>query len=304
VLDPVISPGAYQTAVDYRLFSSLFEPAVGTSTAASTFGLNAGFLFFPEVSLPVLTATAGDSQASLSWTAAQGFLGWTVSGYNIGQSGSAGGPYTYTSAGNTLSKTVTGLANNTTYYFVVRVEDIFGASVATSSEASVIPQTTAVLAGAGGGGFFGRLGRLFVFEPCVSRVPGDLNCDGRVDLLDFSIFLAFMTRVGPNPADFNADRVVNFRDLSFLLAGWTGRLITPTLEPAITPSPVATTDRSISAAFQRLGRTTAAVGSILPRPPAAVGGTRPGLWTKFNQFFARAVAGAVDFIASLLNFRR
>jgi hypothetical protein len=85
VLDPVIYPAGYGTSSDYQLWSSVSQLGIGTSTATS-FTVHGGFLPFPSVTTPVISATAGNAQVALSWTAATGFLGWTVSGYNVGQS--------------------------------------------------------------------------------------------------------------------------------------------------------------------------------------------------------------------------
>lgn len=60
-------------------------------------------------------------------------------------------------------------------------------------------------------------------KPC--DIAFDLNCDGSIGLKDFSIFLAVQNRPVPNPADFNKDNKIDFRDLSILLSGWTGRLL-------------------------------------------------------------------------------
>src|SRR3989338_6196827 len=139
ILEPVLQPAGYSTSSGYSLIGTISQIAIGTSTASS-FNLSGGFLFFPFASSPVVTAAAGDGQVSLSWTASQGFLGWTVSGYNVGQSTSPGGPYTFSaSLGSGTNSTRTGLTNGTTYSFVVRAEDAFGNSVATSSEVYSTP---------------------------------------------------------------------------------------------------------------------------------------------------------------------
>lgn len=91
------------------------------------------------VTTPVVYPTGGDASVGLSWTASQGFSGWTVSGYNVGISTTSGGPYTFTEAGNTTTKNYTGLTNGTRYYFVVRAEDTYANSIVTSTEVSSIP---------------------------------------------------------------------------------------------------------------------------------------------------------------------
>lgn len=154
VLDPVIFPGGFSTSTDFQLTGVITQLATGTSTDSS-FRVNAGFLFFPFVNTPVVSATAGDAQVSLSWTVSVGALGWTVSNYNVGRSTTSGGPYTYSSVGSTTSATVSSLTNGTTYFFVVRPEDAFGNSIATSTQVSATPAAAAApppAAGGGGGG--------------------------------------------------------------------------------------------------------------------------------------------------------
>jgi hypothetical protein len=145
ISNPVItSGGGYSSSANFGLQSSIGQIGIGTSSAAS-FGLNAGFLYFPYVTTPAISATPGNGQVSLSWTAANGILGWTASGYDIGYSTVSGGPYTFgSSLGNVLSATQAGLNNGTTYYFVVRVEDAFQNIIAISSQVSAAPVAPSV----------------------------------------------------------------------------------------------------------------------------------------------------------------
>lgn len=128
VLDPVISSAGFSTSTSFQLLGTLAQIGTGTSTASS-FNVSAGFLYFPFVTTPIVTATGGDAQVSLTWSGSAGFVGWTVSGYSIGQSTAPGGPYTYTSVGNVTGSTRTGLTNGTPYYFIVRPEDAFGNTI-------------------------------------------------------------------------------------------------------------------------------------------------------------------------------
>jgi len=202
---------------------------------------------FPFSSTPVVTPTAGDAQVSLSWTAATALVGWSVGGYNVGQSTVSGGPYTYTSVGAVTSSTRTGLSNGTTYYFVVRVEDAFGNSIATSTEVSEAP-----VAGAAppsepepgpvstGGPILEIYKRLFdpIRELVIRCSRSDLNCDGRVDLFDVGILfywwdrpltqqpftnrLANILGLGRPSPDIIKDDIVDISDLSIILFDWTG----------------------------------------------------------------------------------
>ncbi|MBW7474088.1 S8 family serine peptidase [Paenibacillus oenotherae] len=99
------------------------------------------FAVLPAPATPTgLTATAGTSQASLSWSAAS-----NATGYNVKRSTSSGGPYTTVGTNvSATSFTDTGLANNTTYYYVVSAVNSTGES-ANSAQASVTLQTNGLL---------------------------------------------------------------------------------------------------------------------------------------------------------------
>src|SRR3989344_1266471 len=77
--DPVIGVGGYGSSTSFRMFGVISDINTGTSTSLS-FGNNFGFLYYPFVSTPIVSATGGNGQVSLSWTASEGFLGWNVSG--------------------------------------------------------------------------------------------------------------------------------------------------------------------------------------------------------------------------------
>src|SRR5207244_5153571 len=61
-----------------------------------------------------VTATAGNGQVTLSWSASSG-----ATSYNVKRSTTSGGPYTTVASPTTTSYTDTGLTNGTTYYYVV-----------------------------------------------------------------------------------------------------------------------------------------------------------------------------------------
>lgn len=61
-------------------------------------------------------------------------------------------------------------------------------------------------------------------QPCDGKRPGDINCDGKVNIKDFSILLFYWKQLNPvnARADINADGTVNIKDLSIMLFWWTG----------------------------------------------------------------------------------
>jgi fibronectin type 3 domain-containing protein len=74
-----------------------------------------------------LTATAGNAQVSLSWTASSG-----ATSYNVKRATVTGGPYTTVASPTTTSDTDTGLTNGTTYYYVVSAVNSAGQSANSS----------------------------------------------------------------------------------------------------------------------------------------------------------------------------
>jgi len=80
-----------------------------------------------------LTATAGDTQVSLTWSASSG-----ATSYNVKRSGTSGGPYTQIAAPTSTSYTDTALSNGTTYYYVVSATNSSGES-ANSAQVVAVP---------------------------------------------------------------------------------------------------------------------------------------------------------------------
>jgi fibronectin type 3 domain-containing protein len=81
-----------------------------------------------------LTATAGNARVTLIWPAVSG-----ASSYNLKRSLTNGGPYALVSNVTTTNYTDAGLANGTTYYYVVSALNPAGEST-NSAQASVNPQ--------------------------------------------------------------------------------------------------------------------------------------------------------------------
>jgi hypothetical protein len=61
-----------------------------------------------------------------------------------------------------------------------------------------------------------------VEKSCLT-IRGDLNCDGRVNLIDFSIMIFWYKKPNPKPlVDLNSDGIVNLVDFSIMASNWTG----------------------------------------------------------------------------------
>lgn len=174
VSDPVFRSGHYASSTSFQLQSILSQIGIGTSSAA-TGSISSGFLYFPFVVSPIVSATAGDASVSLSWTSASSGGGWTVESYEVGKATSSSGPYSFSSIGSGTSSTITGLSNGTAYYFVVRVLDSLGYAIATTSPVSATP--VAASGGDSGGGGGGGGGGSIMVPP--SSGPITVNFTGR-----------------------------------------------------------------------------------------------------------------------------
>ena len=110
------------------------SPSAGTASAATAPGAPTG-----------LTATPGNAEVGLSWTASA--AGGSPARYRVYQGTSPGFTLgTPVMSTTSTNATVTGLTNGTTYYFVVAAVDASGTVSAASAEASAEPLATAVLA--------------------------------------------------------------------------------------------------------------------------------------------------------------
>jgi alpha-L-fucosidase 2 len=133
---------------------AVYGVAVGT-TNYSVFGLTNGTMYYCVVSavigeqespdsvqlavvIPIapptgLTATPGNTQVSLSWSASSG-----ATSYQVKQATTSGGPYTTIASPTGTSYTNTALTNGTTYFYVVSSVNSTGES-ADSGQASATP---------------------------------------------------------------------------------------------------------------------------------------------------------------------
>jgi len=122
-----VSPGTYYYVVSAlngmgQLESPNSAEAVGTSLSQA------------PAAPTNLTATQGDTQISLTWTASAG-----AATYNVKRSTTTGGPYTAVQTGITgTTCTDTGLTDGTTYYYIVTAVNSGGES-SPSNQASATP---------------------------------------------------------------------------------------------------------------------------------------------------------------------
>jgi hypothetical protein len=114
------------TAVNTTGESGNSNQAAATATAAPT---------APAAPLN-LTATGGNQQISLAWTASTG-----ATSYNVKRSASNGGPYTTMTSPAGTSYTDTTVTNGTTYYYVVTAVNATGES-GNSNQASATSSAT------------------------------------------------------------------------------------------------------------------------------------------------------------------
>ena len=144
--------GGKATSSSFQYFSSTGQTTSGQSTSSS-FAQNAGFLYFPTATSPVVSATAGNAQVVLTWTAAVGALA-NITSYELGTSTTSGGTFIYVSVGDVLTSTKTSLTNGTLYYFKVRsyATGILLSESAEVSATPVAPVSPPPSSGGGGGG--------------------------------------------------------------------------------------------------------------------------------------------------------
>lgn len=137
-----IIEGGESSSTSFRYLSGSGQLDSGQSTSTSFESL-AGTLYYPASSTPILAAVAGNMEVALSWSAPTTVYG-NITSYSVGIATHPDGPYTYSTVGNTLNTTRTGLTNTTTYYFKVR-SYAAGLVVSESAYVSSIPQHPGVV---------------------------------------------------------------------------------------------------------------------------------------------------------------
>lgn len=138
------SGGPYNLLANLGAVTSYSDTAVSAGstyyysvTAVSADGESALSAYAGATTIPPtptgLTATAGNAQVALSWSAATG-----AASYNVKRAIASGGPYTTLTNVSTASFTDTTAVNGTTYYYVVSALNGSGES-ANSSQVSATP---------------------------------------------------------------------------------------------------------------------------------------------------------------------
>ena len=113
----------------------------GSPNTGQSFTGGGGGDITPPAAPTTLMATAGEGNIALDWADnGEGDL----AGYNVLRGASTGGPYTQLNAGLVALSDYndTSVANGTTYYYVVRAEDVTGNESGNSNEANATPQDT------------------------------------------------------------------------------------------------------------------------------------------------------------------
>ncbi|MEI6400274.1 MAG: dockerin type I domain-containing protein [bacterium] len=170
--------GGQSSSASFQYLSNTGQLNGGQSTSTS-FTQNAGFLYFPSATSPIVSATAGSTQVSLTWTASTGIFA-SVTSYEVGVSTASSGTYTYTNVGNVLSSIKTGLTNNTPYFFKIRTyaAGILLTESAVVSATPVASSSSSSSSSGSGGSSAGSSGSVGSFS-IPSSVDATVNFTGR-----------------------------------------------------------------------------------------------------------------------------
>lgn len=112
----------------YSAASSAVTPSAGTPPGAPT----------------GLTATAGNAQISLAWTAPSSVGSSAITGYSVEYTPSGGSAVTVNTGGTATSYTLTGLTNGTAYTARVAAVNAAGTGTYTAASSSVTPSAASV----------------------------------------------------------------------------------------------------------------------------------------------------------------
>lgn len=141
--------GGQSSSPSFQYLSNTGEFSIG-ELQSTNFATNLGFLYFPIATSPVVSTTPGTGQVTLSWTPATSTFG-NITTYEVGVSTNSAGPYTFTSLGNVLTFTQTGLPASVIQYFKVR-SYASGVLLSESVVVSATPLASSPPPSGGGGG--------------------------------------------------------------------------------------------------------------------------------------------------------
>ncbi len=131
-----LAPGSSDAALVRALGAGGYTLHVKGAPGASGVVLVEAYESQPPTAVADLSATAGNGEVSLGWTAAKSAVS-----YNVKSATSSGGPYTHLGSSATNRFTHAGATNGTTYYYVVTAVNSVGEATA-SAEASAKPDAS------------------------------------------------------------------------------------------------------------------------------------------------------------------
>lgn len=172
---------AFDTSGNESAYSS---EAIGTPTDTQ-----------PPAAPQNLTATAGDGQVTLNWTANTES---DLDHYNVYRGTTNGGPYTLIVSQGGTSFTDTGLTNGTTYYYVVTAVDTTGNESTDSNQASATPGTATGNANdiyVGNMDWSDSAKGHWINVTVVVTIQQDSNADGAAESTDANVGGATLTLV-------------------------------------------------------------------------------------------------------------
>ena len=127
-----VTDTALTNGTTYYYVVSALDAAGESANSAQVSAVPAGTASVPAAPTG-LTATAGNAQATLTWSASSG-----ATSYHVKRATASGGPYAQVAAPTAATVTDTALTNGTTYYYVVSALDAAGES-ANSAQVSAVP---------------------------------------------------------------------------------------------------------------------------------------------------------------------
>ncbi len=188
------------------LFMVMAAPAYAYEITGT---LSTGVAPATPTGLTVLSPVQGDTSITIKWNPVA-----NISGYNLYRITGAV-PSVFVASTTVTNYVDTGLSDGNYSY---QVESYLGTltSEKSATSALVTIDTTAPSTGGSGGG--GGGGGSVITTQNNTSVIGDINGDGKVNILDFNALLVQWGKTGTNlSADLNHDDVVNILDFNMFI---------------------------------------------------------------------------------------